>query len=80
MTTAGGSLTAHDGGRSLSDEQLDSEWRDAWAGIADACERGLRGLHRLHPRRDDLLALARDARLAAGLPGEPHLTLKETTR
>jgi hypothetical protein len=66
-------LTGHDGGRSLSDEQVEREWREAWALIAEACEQGLTGLHPLHPRREDLLRLTRTARRTAGVPDRPGL-------
>ena len=66
-------MTAHAGGRRLSDEQADAQWLAAWAAIASGCEDALKTLHRLHPRRGELMALARDARSAAGLPAEPQL-------
>ncbi len=66
-------LKSHDGGRLLGDDQADREWRLAWSKIAEACESGLMDLHPLHPRRDDLLSLTRDARSAAQLPAEPRL-------
>jgi hypothetical protein len=66
-------LTSHDGGRTLSNVEAEREWRAAWERIAAACERGLTDLHPLHPRRQDLLSLMRDARAAAGLPREPRL-------
>lgn len=65
-------LKALDGG-CLDPEQIEREWCEAWATIATACECALTGLHPLHPRRDDLLALTRDAHLAARLPAEPGL-------
>ena len=53
--------------------RAEAEWLAAWRHIADACAAGLTELHCQHPRREELLALTRDARLAAGLPAEPHL-------
>jgi hypothetical protein len=66
-------LTGHAGGQCLSASQIEREWRDAWAQIADACEAALSQLHPMHPRRQDLLVLMRDARRAAQLPDAPHL-------
>lgn len=66
-------LTGHDGGRTLTEVDAGTQWESAWREIASACERSLKSLHPLHPRRGELLALSRDARLAAGLPGEPQL-------
>lgn len=60
-----------DGGADVSREA--DEWAEAWRLIADACERGLTGLHPQHPRRGDLLALHLDALAAAGLPDAPRL-------
>ena len=68
-------LKALDGGRGLSADQADREWRAAWEEIATACDRGLMTLHPMHPRRPDLLSLARDARCAARLPAEPRLRI-----
>ena len=69
MTT----LTVVAGGASLTDEQIERQWLAAWALIAEATERGLIGLHPLHPRRDEMLSLVRDARSAADLPAGPRL-------
>lgn len=66
-------LMGHDGGAQLSEAEADAEWLAAWAGIAEACDVGLMRLHRLHPRRDELMALAQDARAAAQLPDAPRL-------
>ena len=61
------------GGAFLSADRIDREWQAAWAEIANGCESGLGGLHPLHPRRDELLTLTRDARAAAALPAAPPL-------
>lgn len=66
-------LKALDGGRGLDPREVDAQWQAAWAQIAQACEHGLTGLHPLHPRRDDLLRLTRNAHLAAALPAQPRL-------
>lgn len=44
------------------------EWIDAWVVIARGCEEALTRLPLGHPRRDELLALTRDARAAGQLP------------
>lgn len=67
-------MTGIDGGGSLTAGQADAEWQQAWQVIAAACEDGLRHLHPMHPRRDDLLALTRDARACAQL--RPALDLR----
>jgi hypothetical protein len=46
-------------------EQADAEWRKAWLSITSACERGLAILDPLHPRREAMAAMTRDARMAA---------------
>ena len=61
-------LTRLDGGKALSAEQVDREWIAAWSTIAEACDRGLAGLHPLHPRRDEMTNLVADARRAAREP------------
>lgn len=66
-------VRGHIGGRQLSEEQAEIEWCAAWEGIAAACECGLKGLHSQHPRRNEMLALMRDARSAARLPDESRL-------
>jgi len=63
-----GALTGLDGGKSLSDEQANREWIAAWSAIAEACDRGLAGLHPLHPRRHEMAKLVADARQAAREP------------
>lgn len=64
-------LTVLDGG--ISAEEAARQWHAVWAGIAGACEAGLKDLHPLHPRRPELLALTLDARAAAQLRGAPRL-------
>lgn len=63
-------LVGYEGERVVSEAQAATEWAVAWSEIAGACERALMSLHPRHPRRDELLALTRDARLAARLPAE----------
>ena len=58
---------------SVGAADADAQWQGAWRLIAEACETGLTGLDPLHPRRADLLALTRDARLASRLPASPQL-------
>lgn len=53
-----------DGGLSLARADADLQWEAAWTLIAEACERGLTGLHPLHPRRD--LSSSRDLSCASG--------------
>lgn len=55
--------------------ECDAEWREdeaawhaTWAVIAEACERALAGLPSQHPRRNEIVKLVQDARLAAQLP------------
>lgn len=61
-------MTALDGGQSLSDEQANREWIAAWSAIAEACDRGLAGMHPLHPRRGEMVKLVATARQAAREP------------
>lgn len=61
-------LTLLDGGKALGAEQLNREWIAAWSAIAEACDRGLAGLHPLHPRRGEMANLVADARRAAREP------------
>lgn len=60
-------------GGGLTEADADAQWLAVWAGIAEAFEAGVRSLHPAHPRRDDLLRMAVDARLAAELPPSVHL-------
>lgn len=60
-------LTPLEGGKSVTPQQADREWKAAWADIAAACEHGLAAMHLMHPRRGDLLELTTNARQAAGL-------------
>lgn len=64
LRVLGGGLTAEDAER---------EWLAAWARIAEAFEAGVRSLHPAHPRREDLLLMAVNARLTAELPPSVHL-------
>jgi hypothetical protein len=57
-----------DGG--LTEADADAQWRAMWTAIADTCEAHIKDVHPEHPRRPELLALVRNARLAASPPRE----------
>lgn len=58
-----------------SQRVAEDEWAMAWRDIAEGCQSALTRLHPQHPRRDELVAIRDDARLAAGLPVVPLLRL-----
>lgn len=68
-------LTAHQGGRAVTQEQEDHEALDAWRTLVDAVEEGLTLLHPLHPERDEWLVMLQAFREAAHLPQRPSLSL-----
>ena len=61
LTVVAGDLTA---------DEADVQWRAMWAAIAETCEAHIKNVHPAHPRRPELLALVRNARLAASPPKE----------
>lgn len=62
------SLTVVDGGRSLSDEQIERESVRAWGRFCDLAEEIIASLHPGHPERGVWLEMLADARPAARRP------------
>lgn len=61
-------LAALDGGKGLSQAELDDQERQACADMAAGAVKALTRLHPMHPRRQDYLQMLADYRQAAG----PH--------
>jgi len=66
-------LTVMDGGRSLSDEEIERQDVGFWEGMAGACERELTCLHPQHPQRGEYARLASAYWRAAGQPDRLRL-------